>query len=98
MRENRPYGSMSGEWRRDTARLLRHRRPKGPGTARPSLNHRATPRLYRRRRPGAIVSVTRLKEERPGGHVPRGVLARFASGLVWQPGHAGITRGRTPPG
>src|SRR4051794_35586869 len=37
---------MSGEWRRSTARLLRHRRPKGPGTDRPSLNHRVTPRLY----------------------------------------------------
>ena len=29
------------------ARLLRHRRTKGPATDRPSLNHRATPRLYR---------------------------------------------------
>ena len=46
MREIRPSGSMSGEWKRGMARLLRHRRPKGPGTDRPSLNHRATPRLY----------------------------------------------------
>src|SRR4051812_46159051 len=37
---------MSGEWKRGTARLLRHRRTKGPATDRPSLNHRATPRLY----------------------------------------------------
>jgi len=37
---------MSGEWRRGTARLLRHRRPKGPETARPSLHYRVTPRLY----------------------------------------------------
>ena len=41
-----PSGSMSGEWKRGTARLVRHRRPKGPATDRPSLNHRATPRLY----------------------------------------------------
>jgi hypothetical protein len=33
---------------------LRHRRPKGPGTARPRLNHRATPRLYRWPRDGAV--------------------------------------------
>src|SRR5262249_10800534 len=37
---------MSGGWKRGTARLLRHRRPKGPGTDGPSLKHRATPRLY----------------------------------------------------
>jgi hypothetical protein len=36
---------MSGEWKRGTVRLLRHRRTKGPGTG-PSLDHRATPRLY----------------------------------------------------
>jgi len=28
------------------AKLVRHRQPKGPDTNRPSLNHRATPRLY----------------------------------------------------
>src|SRR5512135_2405740 len=37
---------MSGVWKRSIARLLRHRRPKGPETDRPSLNHRATSRLY----------------------------------------------------
>jgi hypothetical protein len=46
MRENRLSGSMSGEWKRGTARLLRHRQTKGPATDRPSLNYRATPRLY----------------------------------------------------
>jgi hypothetical protein len=38
---------MSGEWKRGTARLVRHRRTKGPETDMPNLNHRATPRLYR---------------------------------------------------
>src|SRR5512135_444831 len=37
---------MSGMWKRSTAKLLRHRQPKGPATDRPSLNHRVTPRLY----------------------------------------------------
>ena len=46
MREIRPSGSMSGEWKRSTAGLLRHRQTKGPATDRPYLNHRATPRLY----------------------------------------------------
>ena len=40
MREYGPSGSMSGEWKRGTARLLRHRQTKGPATDRPSLNHR----------------------------------------------------------
>jgi hypothetical protein len=47
VRENRTPGSMSGEWKRSMARLLRHRQPKGPETDRPNLNHRVTPRLYR---------------------------------------------------
>ena len=32
------------------ARLVRHRLPKGPETARPGLNDRAIPRLYMTRR------------------------------------------------
>ncbi len=46
MRENRPSSLMSGEWKRGTVRLVRHRQTKEPATDRPSLNHRATPRLY----------------------------------------------------
>ena len=37
---------MSGEWKRGTTRLVRHRQTKGPEPDRPSLNNRATPRLY----------------------------------------------------
>src|SRR5262245_34979250 len=37
---------MSGEWKRGTVRLVRHRQTKGPVTDRTSLNNRATPRLY----------------------------------------------------
>jgi hypothetical protein len=33
-------------WRRSTAGRVRHRQTKGPATAGPRLNHRATPRLY----------------------------------------------------
>jgi transposase len=36
---------MSGVWKRSTIGLLRHRQTKEPGTDRPHLNHRATPRL-----------------------------------------------------
>jgi hypothetical protein len=46
MREIRQSGSMSGEWKRGRARLVRHRQPKGPDTDRPYLNYRVTPRLY----------------------------------------------------
>ena len=46
MREIRPPGLMSGVWKRGTVRLVRHRQTKGPVTDRPSLKHRATPRLY----------------------------------------------------
>jgi hypothetical protein len=46
VRENRPPGLMSGVWKRSMARLVRHRRTKGPETDMPSLNRRATPRLY----------------------------------------------------
>jgi hypothetical protein len=42
----RPSGSMSGEWKRGMARLVRHRPTKEPATDRPSLNNRATTRLY----------------------------------------------------
>ena len=41
-------GSMSGEWKRGTARLVRHRQTKEPETDRLYLNNRVTPRLYRR--------------------------------------------------
>ena len=34
MREIRPSGSMSGRWKRGMVRLLGHRQPKGPATAR----------------------------------------------------------------
>src|SRR5271157_5322177 len=37
---------MSGVWKRSMAGLVRHRHTKGPETDMPSLNHRATPRLY----------------------------------------------------
>jgi len=47
MREIRTSGSMSEKWRRSTAANMRHRQPKGPATARLSLTHRATSRLYK---------------------------------------------------
>jgi hypothetical protein len=36
--------------------LVRHRQTKGPGTDRPHLNHRVTPRLYVRREKALILS------------------------------------------
>src|SRR5205823_10531896 len=47
MREIRPSGSMRGVWKRSTEWPVRHRQPKGPETAMPLLNHRATPLLCR---------------------------------------------------
>jgi hypothetical protein len=47
VREIRMHGSTGGVWRRGKAGIMRHRRPKGSGTARPSLNNRATPRPYK---------------------------------------------------
>jgi len=46
MRENRMSGLTSGMWKRSMARLVRHRQTKGAATDGPSLNHRATSRLY----------------------------------------------------
>jgi hypothetical protein len=46
MREICMSGSMSGMWKRSMVRIMRHRQPKGPGTDRPDLTHRATSRLY----------------------------------------------------
>jgi hypothetical protein len=48
VREIRMHGSTGGVWKRGKVGIMRHRRPKGSGTARPSLNHRATPRPYSR--------------------------------------------------
>jgi len=39
--------STSGMWKRSTVWIMRHRQTKEPDTDRPSLNHRATSRLYK---------------------------------------------------
>jgi hypothetical protein len=46
---------MSGEWKRGTARLVRHRQTKGPATDRPTLINRATPRLYSEQKAGVMI-------------------------------------------
>jgi hypothetical protein len=46
MREMRLSGSTSGVWKRGMMGIMRHRQTKGPGTDRPRLIHRVTPRLY----------------------------------------------------
>ena len=47
MREICMSGLMSGMWKRGTVGIVRHRQLKGPETARPDLNYRATSRLDR---------------------------------------------------
>jgi hypothetical protein len=56
VREIRTHGSTGGVWKRGKAGIIRHRRPKGPGTAMPSLNNRATPRPYKRGLPVALLT------------------------------------------
>jgi len=63
MREARLSGSTSGMWKRSMVRIMRHRLTKGPETDRPSLNHRATSRLYRSIR----------RSDRPGGTSSSGI-------------------------
>jgi len=47
MREMCMSGSTSGMWKRGTVWIMRHRQTKEPDTDRPSLNYRATSRLYK---------------------------------------------------
>ncbi len=60
MREIRPSGSMSGEWKRGTVGYSGTGNRKGRQHARPHLTYRATPRLYL----CAVPSLT------PTGHFP----------------------------
>src|ERR1019366_2464305 len=43
-------------WKRSMGGIVRHRQTKEPGTDRPSLNHRATSRLYPSRRKSGVGS------------------------------------------
>jgi len=58
MREICTSGSRSGRWKRGTVGRVRHRQTKGPATAGPDLNYRATSRLYRWR--ATLCSVERV--------------------------------------
>ena len=72
MREICTSGSMSGEWKRGMAELVRHRQTKEPETDRPRLNHRATPRLYLDDAPLSHASPTRERgNPRPYRFIPR---------------------------
>ena len=73
MREICTSGSMSGEWKRSMAELVRHRQTKEPETDRLRLNHRATPRLYldeQRAWMSRFPMQARSASERTHRHVP----------------------------
>src|SRR4051794_23259389 len=70
---------MSGEWKRDTARLVRHRQTKGPETDRPNLPDRATPRLNL----SAIPTPTRSRPERVRPAIVQRRLSRPETHLQW---------------
>jgi len=61
------HGSISGVWKRGMAQLMRHRQTKGPETARPHLNYRATPRLYHPLLPGGPLSLDGMRRSTPIG-------------------------------
>ena len=90
MREICTSGSMSGEWKRSMAELVRHRQTKEPETDRLRLNHRATPRLYfydriqapggSRGTPGARTIPRAMQiRERPTARCPRASARGFLS-------------------